>query len=123
METKESDESVVDYEFLKKYIRDDDSDKSKETIQLDFSQKFKTEKQGSTGTEILSREGEGESYREETSFNKKPWQKNKEPDEPIESDDSNEDIIPQSKPPTEAKKEFLEHLEDESLTLDTAVNL
>jgi hypothetical protein len=121
MTTKESDDdSTVDYEFLKKYIRDD-SDKAKEN-QNDFSpNNFTSQKQGSTGIEVQSREGEGESYREETNFNKKPWQKNNDFEE---SDGSNEEEIESpSKPLTEAKKEFMEHMEDDSLTLDTASKL
>lgn len=122
MTIKESDDSAIDYEFIRKYIRDD-SDKNKEANQTDFSLNFVSQKQSGTSTEILSREGEGESYRENSDFNKKPWQKNKGFEEPLETDESNETIESQSKPLTEAKKEFLEHLEDDSLTVDTCTKL
>ena len=135
MAIKESDDFSIDYEFLSKYIRDD-SDKSKETNQSDFSiKKFESQKQNSNGTEILARDGEGESYSENTIANKKPWEKNKgfdesdESDESIEFDDSDEESdgstekIEFQSNISDAKKEFVKHLDDESLSIDTCTRI
>ena len=130
MAIKENEEdSAIDYEFLKKYIRDD-SDKSKETNQSDFSiKKFESQKQNSNGTEILARDGEGESYRENTNintnFNKRENREDEEDEineENEEFDDSSEKIEFQSNI-SDAKKEFVKHLDDESLSIDTCTRI
>ncbi len=105
MGIKESEDSSIDYEFIKKYIKD-----SSEESKGHFSDK-KLEMKKSGDTEVFSRIGENESS-ENTRFNKKQDEKNEEflPNEKVEF---------ASKPLTKAKKEFLEHLEDESLSVDT----
>ena len=127
MTIKESDEFSIDYEFLGKYIRDD-SNKDKQSSNGNFSFKnFESQKQNGE-IEVFDSVGEGESFsspninNNQNSFNKKPWQKNKGFEELDESDESSEKIESKSNI-SDAKKEFMEHLEDESLTVDTANKL
>jgi hypothetical protein len=134
MAIKESEEHLVDYEFMSKYLRDD-SDKIKEKEESFLPVKFGASKSGST--EVFSSIGEGESYPENNNFNnrfnngfKKQYNyNNSDEDIPIEGDfdDSQESgdfkrksqVTSSPKPITEAKREFLKHLEDESLSIDT----
>jgi hypothetical protein len=114
MATKESEGSSIDYEFLKKYIRDD-SPEEKQDNNSDFSKKFTIEKQ--TSVEVFGSVGEGES------FSKNPFvHKKREFEESDLSFESPEKIESKSNI-TDAKKEFIEHLEDDSLSLDTCSNL
>lgn len=71
-------------------------------------------------TEVFNRIGESEIHSENPNFHKRTWEEN---DGFEESDESSKTIESQSKPLVEAKKEFLEHLEDDSLTVDTCGNL
>ncbi len=110
MVIKESEDSSTDDGFIKRYIRDDLDENPEQFLR----EKFETKK--SSATEVFSRVGEGESYRENNDFNRR-WNKANEDDVGIKT--SNEKVEFTSKPITEAKKEFLEHLEDESLSIDT----
>jgi len=65
-------------------------------------------------TEVFNRIGESEIYSEKPNFNKRYSR-----DESIDDDEPQIKIESSSKPLTEAKKEFLEHLEKDSLTIDT----
>ena len=67
-------------------------------------------------TEVFNNIGEEELHSENSNFFKRQRQEND------EFEPSNE-IESSSKPITEAKKEFLKHLEDDSLTLDTCDRL
>lgn len=111
--TKESEDSSNDYGFISKYIRED-SNESEANI---FKEKFKTKELGVT--EVFGSIGEGESFLEGTNFNKRWGNENGFSSE--DSDEKNK-AIPNND--SEAKKEFLKHLEDDdSLTIDTCSNL
>jgi len=134
MDEKESDEgedSSIDYEFLNKYIRDDSDENSKN--QESFSEKFKIKKLGGP-TEVFGSIGEGESYSQYSQntdngggnsnngnnnfkrrYNSGNTNEDEENDEKIKASSKVEFT---SKPISEAKKEFLEELEDESLSVD-----
>lgn len=122
MDEKESDEcenSSVDYEFISKYIRGDSDENSKN--QENLSKKFETKKSGAT--EVLGSIGEGESYSQysqntEGNNFKKRYNTKNEDDENDEKIKASSKIEFTSKPLSEAKKEFLEHLENESLSVD-----
>lgn len=120
MTQKESEDSSIDYKFISKYIRDD-SNEDKENLKKDnqghFLEKFETKKSGPV--EVLGSVGEGESYSENTNFNKRQNEEN----EGFEKSNSNEKVEFTSKPLTDAKREFLKHLEDESLSIDTCSNI
>jgi len=108
MAIKEGEDFSIDNEFLKKYIRDSANDKKED--EGHFSEKdFEMKKLGPT--EVFSRVGEGESYPDNKSFNKR-------------SNDENVGEAPNkvefnSNPVSEAKQEFIKHLENESLSIDT----
>lgn len=127
-------EDSIDYGFINKYINDNDNntnpgDKNKfvkKDSNNSFSNtRFLTRKSGST--EVFSRIGEGESHNSNTpnNFNKK--YNNEDNDS---SDDEFDDVESKSgkkeignNPMTEAKKEFIKHLEEDSLNLDTCSNV
>jgi len=117
MAIKEGENSSDNYPFIKKYIRDDsDKENLKDEDKKHFSLKnFRTENQSTI--EIFGQVGEGGSYPENTNFNKRPDQEN----EGFEA--SNEEVESISKPASDAKKEFLKHLEDDSLSIDTCNKL
>ncbi|VVB78863.1 Uncharacterised protein [uncultured archaeon] len=110
MAEKESDDSV-DYGFISKYIREDSDESPKQSLM----DKFEIKRSGGA-TEVISRPGEGEGYFENTG--NANFKKNYNQDEEIEVDIPEDES--DSKPLTEAKREFIKHIEDESLTLDTA---
>lgn len=115
MTIKESEYSI-DYEFIKKYVREssDDEDNLKKENQEHLLDHFKTKKSGST--EVFNKIGEGESYSENRSFDNRQNKKD-------EFESSNEKIESTLSPVTEAKREFLEYLEDESLSIDTCSHI
>ena len=102
----ESDGSL-DIEFISKYIRDDSCEKEGNL----FKERFETRKSGSV--EVFGNVGEGEMYSENTGFKKRYNQDNN-----FEANDNDEEDDSKSKPKSEAKQEFLKHLEEDSLTLD-----
>ena len=63
-------------------------------------------------TEVFGRIGESEIYSENPNFYRRKKEYDDIPEKHIKVEST-------SKPLTEAKKEFLEHLEDESLSVDT----
>lgn len=67
-------------------------------------------------TEVFNNIGEAELYSENQGSYKRHWQENDEP-EPASK------VEHQSKPLSDAKKEFLEQLNDDSLTIDTCSKL
>jgi hypothetical protein len=67
-------------------------------------------------TEVFNRIGEEEIYSEKPNFYKKHGLENEGLNEP-------ENIESISKPMTKTKKEFFEHLNDDSLTIDTCTKL
>ncbi len=87
-----------DYGFLRKYIKNE-SDKFKK-IPLVFKEK-------NSHVEVFGRIGEGESYPEKINSH----------DEDFES--SNEKIESKSNSVSDAKRKFLNEIEDDSLTIDT----
>jgi hypothetical protein len=132
MDIKEGEESSIDsidYEFISKYIREDSCEAEgnlKKSDEDNFLKKFEAKQSGAV--EVLGSIGEGESFsdKEYNGFNNHNKWKNKE-SEKYESDETDEeveiesDIKSSSKPLTQAKKEFLKHLENEnnSLSIDT----
>ena len=125
MEVKESVDETIDYSFISKYIRDDSTDGKadvkKESVGNFSIKNFQT--QDRNVVEVFGAVGEEEGYSGNSNFNKKPWQEDSELSE--ESDEENEKIEsgPESKIATEAKSEFIKHLEDDSLTVDTCNRL
>jgi hypothetical protein len=127
MAINESDETEIDYEFISKYIRDDSgTEKTPDDKPSNFSSiKFDSVKQGPT--EVLGSIGQEDINSPQMNFHDRPFYKRPQ-DESIGLDNSDEDNEkiesgPVSKIATEAKKEFIEHLEDESLTIDTCERL
>lgn len=122
MAQKESDDSI-DYGFISKYIKEDFNDAEGNL----FRERFETKKSGAT--EVFSSIGQGESYSQgsgnnsfKNRYNKSEISGQNYSDEEIEVDipiESESD----STPVTEAKKEFLENLKDESLSVDTCSNV
>jgi len=119
MAPKESDDYSIDYEFIRKYIKDDSNcdkaDLKKEDKRPLSWKDFESEKQGTI--EVFNNVGEGESYPENTNFNKKQDENN----EGFETFNGKVECIP--KPNSEARQEFLKHLEDDSLSIDTCNRL
>jgi hypothetical protein len=113
METKESEDSSENYEYIKKYIRDDN--KSPKDKSFFSDSKFKMSRNGSN--EVFNRIGESESHDNPTNYYKKH---DSDYDESSKSVEKNEST---SNPVVAAKKEFITGLEDESLTLDTCSRL
>ena len=110
MAQKESEDFSIDYEFISRYIRDDSKEDKKNIKKV-----FETEKQNPN--EVFGSIGEGESFSK--NFN---LHKNREEDSTgiVESD---VETLSESKPISEAKKEFIKHIEDDSLTIDTCSRL
>ncbi len=112
-----------DYGFISKYVRDDSNDVEANL----FKKKFETKEFGST--EVFNSIGQEEDNQENINFSKRynknfnKWQNNKDEESEVfdESFDEKEKSI--SDPVSEAKKEFLEHLEKDSLTVDTCIKL
>ena len=128
MDLKESESAeVFDDSFLKKYIRDDNTEKEKESESNFLKARFETKNSGAT--EVLNTSGESYDYSDNSnnnSFKKKSYggnsKSNNDDEESFEIGLEAQDNIrveSSSKPLSEAKKEFLDQLEDEALTLDT----
>lgn len=107
-------EEEGDYGFISKYIKDDNRLKELKNEKKGFPVNNFTNCR-SNCTEVFGSIGEGESF-SENPFNKRNGNErdsaNSKSDEEIE----NESDV---KPDTEAKKEFIKHLQDDSLSLDT----
>jgi len=119
MTQKEDEDSLMDYKFLSKYIREDSDENKQENLKKQGEQNLlhkKFEIGNHEATEVISRIGEGGSYPENQNFYKRQEdrQEFEEPDEKIE-------VI--SNPISDAKQEFLKDLEDDSLTIDTCSKL
>jgi len=120
MEVKEPVDDSIDYSFISKYIRPDSTESKedpKKESPLGFSLKnFQPQDKGSV--EVFGSIGEDEIYSENpnSNFHKKPLE---EDDELGESEESDEKVEsgPISKIATDAKKEFIRHLEDKNNTL------
>ena len=135
---------MTTYKFIEKYLRDDPEDNKENSIKdregQIFNEKFSSEK--SSSTEVLGNVGEGGSLpeKDDSVFHKKPWENsrgyyNKDDEEADEDYGDDEEKVGEnykgdkkSTTPNEtiestsgiakAKKEFLKHVEDESLTVD-----
>jgi hypothetical protein len=123
MTTKESDETNVDYDFLKKYIRDETSDNKKEEVGNFSIKNFQTSNR--IGTEVFERDGDdylSNNSDNKPNFNNKPWQKKE------DGDSVGEEIFDEmekeaSSPMTKERQEFIRQMEEESLTVDTATKV
>lgn len=110
----ESDESS-DYGFISKYIRDDnDNGKSNDEEIKSFKDRFTMRQSGTV--EVFGSVGEGESFsnnfNNSSNFNGKRFHKK---EEDFDEDENNEE----SSKTSEAKKEFLKKIKEDSLSLDT----
>ncbi|MFA5259218.1 MAG: hypothetical protein WC979_04795 [Candidatus Pacearchaeota archaeon] len=131
---KESED--IDYDFISKYIKDDPSLNNPDLKKDDEPSLFgKIEIRKSGATEVFGSIGQGESHSYGNSGNqgnsgnnnfKKKWNNNynnnEDGDDEIDisvENESGEENKSVSKSVIEAKKEFLEHLNDDSLSLDT----
>lgn len=108
MEIKESDDSSVDYGSISKYIRKNSKKDSP-------YKKFETQKQGTV--EVFGRVGEGEGNLENSNFHKRQEEEN----EGLTASSEKLKFTPKSN--SGARQEFLKHLEDDSLTIDTCNRL
>eukprot|EP00825_Cyclidium_porcatum_P021114 TRINITY_DN2365_c0_g2_i2.p1 TRINITY_DN2365_c0_g2~~TRINITY_DN2365_c0_g2_i2.p1 ORF type:complete len:388 (+),score=79.50 TRINITY_DN2365_c0_g2_i2:739-1902(+) len=133
---KESED--IDYDFISKYIKDDPSLNNPDLKKDDEPSLFGSIQIRKSGaTEVFGSIGQGESHSYGNSgsggnfgnsgnnnFKKKYYNNNNEDDADNEIDisveeESGEENKSISKPVMEAKKEFLDHLNDESLSVDT----
>ena len=103
----EKEEESFDHEFISKYIREDSNDAAVNS----FKQKFETKQSGSI--EVLGSVGEGENQVGNNNFNRRRNEENAGPELHREKSKFT------SSPASKAKQEFLKHLEDDSLTVDT----
>ena len=118
MGQKESEKISIDNEFMSKYLRDDSKDSSgAKKDEGEFLQRFEARRSGTI--EVFSKEGEGDLHSEDdtTRFKKKYT-----PDD-SEFDEFDEKIEVEKGPVCEEKKEFLKHLQDDSLSIDTCANV
>lgn len=113
---KESDESSVDYDFISKYIKED-SGQNHDKENKEFSKRFET--RNSNSTEVFTY-GEAYSYSEGEKKSFKNRYTDEGDDNGFESYSEEVESKSASTPVTAAKKEFLDQMQDESLSLDTA---
>ncbi len=108
--TKETESYSIDYEFISKYIRDDSKEVNRNVKRI-------FEKDKENVNEVFSSVGEGENFSSNPIFHKKFRE------EDLGLDVSKIETESESNPLSEEKKEFIKHLEDDSLTIDAAERL
>ncbi len=115
---KETEDFSVDYGFISKFIQDDEDKEKRESNENFLFKYLQTKNTGEI--EVFSSVGEGQDNSQSLNSFKGRFKENtgfeEEPQESFET-------IQSESPVTEAKKEFIKHLQEDSLTIDACEKL
>jgi len=105
--------------YISKYIREDSKDNEMEAN--DFKQRFKSKDSGTI--EVFGSVGEGESFSENNGFKKRYNQDGRNNWDGGDDENDDDKANSGSEPTSRAKKEFLDKIQEDSLTIDTCSNV